>query len=243
LPHDIPEWEDGALCYPACIDFARNHLSRAEVQGKHVIEIGAMNVNGSIRQSVVALGPASYIGTDIAMGRGVDEVCDVSDLGERYGRNRFDAVICTEVLEHVRDWRGAVSNVKRVLRPYGVPLVTTWSKGFRCHGYPFDFWRFELSDFELTFGNMETESLQPDPEMSGVFLKARKAAGFSPKDLGAFGLYSIVNRKRCREIGTLEIVGMRLRHRSRAALSCVVPEGMKVALRKVYPGISKMWRD
>jgi len=231
------------LCNAACIDFARKRLSRAEVHGKHVIEIGSMNVNGSIRQSLSALGPASYIGTDIATGPGVDEVCDIAELVTRYGQDRFDVVICTEVLEHVRDWRGAVSNMKQVLRPGGVLLVTTRSIGFPYHGYPFDFWRFELSDFETMFADLESEALEPDPEMPGVFLKARKTAAFTPRDLAAHELWSIVNRRRCRDIGALEIAGMKLRHRSRDVLSRMVPEPMKASLRSVYPGISKMWRD
>jgi SAM-dependent methyltransferase len=235
--------EEHGVCNAACIAFAKAHLSRAHVHAKHVIEIGARNVNGSIRQSVAALGPASYLGTDIASGPGVDEVCDVAQLVARYGRDRFDVVICTEVLEHVRDWRGAVHNMKGVLRPGGVLLVTTRSRGFPYHGYPFDFWRFELSDFEAMFGDLDMEVLEQDPEMPGVFLKARKSATFAPANLAALELWSIVNRRRCREVSALEIAGLKLRHRSRDVLSRVVPEAMKASIRKVYPGISKMWRD
>lgn len=225
------------MCNAACIAFAKAHLSRSHVHCKHVIEIGAMNVNGSIRQSVAALGPASYLGIDIAPGPGVDEVCNVARLVARYGRDRFDVVICTEVLEHVRDWRGAVYNMKSVLRPGGVLLVTTRSRGFPYHGYPLDFWRFELSDFKVMFGDLEMEVLEQDPEMPGVFLRARKTATFTPGNLATLELWSIVNRRRCREVSALEIAGLKLRHRSRDVLSRVVPEAIKDSLRKVYPGI------
>ena len=71
---------------------------------------------------VDSLGPARYVGVDIRIGPRVDEVVDASDLVQRIGSASFDAVFTTEMLEHVRDWRTVVSNLKRVLRPGGVLL-------------------------------------------------------------------------------------------------------------------------
>jgi SAM-dependent methyltransferase len=53
----------------------------------------------------------------------------------------FDAVICTQVLEHVRDPLAALSEVHRVLRIHGsiwltVPLV------WELHEEPYDFYRY-----------------------------------------------------------------------------------------------------
>jgi SAM-dependent methyltransferase len=47
---------------------------------------------------------------------------DAADLP--FGRGRFDGVICSEVLEHVEDDRGAVRELARVLKPGGTLAVS-----------------------------------------------------------------------------------------------------------------------
>ena len=41
-----------------------------------------------------------------------------------YKSNSFDNILCTETLEHVKDWKLAVSEIKRVLKPKGRVIVT-----------------------------------------------------------------------------------------------------------------------
>jgi len=114
---------------------------------------------------------------------------------ERFGSDRFDVVIATEVLEHIDDWRAAVDSIKGVLRPGGVALVTTRSPGFPYHGYPADYWRFDLPLMERAFADFELDALEPDPLLPGVFLKARKPTNGMAVDLSELEPIPVARRR------------------------------------------------
>ena len=173
------------MCNHAVIAFGREHLAREEVAGKDVLEVGALEVNASLRRDVEALEPKTYLGVDLWPGPGVDEICAAERLVERFGRDSFDVVIATEVLEHIEAWRDAVGAMKSVLRPGGVTVVSTRSPGFPYHGYPADYWRFEPELMRRVFADFDIDALMPDPTRPGVFLKARKRADWTPVDLSA----------------------------------------------------------
>jgi SAM-dependent methyltransferase len=183
------------MCNTACLEFGHTHLSAADVQGKAVLEVGARNVNGSLRSFVEGLSPSLYIGVDVEPGMGVDEVCRAEDVLARFGLSAFDLLISTELLEHVHDWRTVITSFKSVLRPNGVLLITTRSRGFPYHGYPHDYWRYELADMKEIFADFEIEALEPDPSMPGVFVRARKPAGFTARDLNGIHLQPVVRGK------------------------------------------------
>ena len=117
-------------------------------------------------------------------GQRVDVVVDAAALVERFGPASFDVVLTTEMLEHVRNWPVVISNLKQVLRPGGVLLVTTRSIGFHYHGWPYDFWRYEPEDMRVIFGDMDIEVLESDPEAPGVFMLARQRVPFSESRAG-----------------------------------------------------------
>ena len=207
------------MCNYACIDFGTANLPEQDVRRSKVLEVGALDVNGSLRPIVERLGPAAYLGVDLEMGPGVDEICDANDLIERFGKESFDLVINTEMLEHVRDWRKIVSNLKNLLTPGGVLLVTTRSSGFPYHGYPFDFWRYELDDMRAIFSDMSIESLQEDPKAPGVFMKARKPSPFVENDLRNHRLYSMIKWKRCRQINAIDILSFNATTQIRSSIA------------------------
>src|SRR4051794_17515061 len=121
------------------LKFARANVSADEIRRRTVLEAGSRAIGGpgqSVRPLLEAHRPARYVGTDIEAGPYVDKICDAGELVARFGAESFDVVVTTEMLEHVRDWRAVVSNLKRVVRRGGLLIVTTPSHGFPYHAYP-----------------------------------------------------------------------------------------------------------
>ncbi len=83
-----------------------------------VVEIGARDINGSIRDLFV---DAQYTGLDIADGRGVDVVADGSTWRPPAP---VDCVVTCEVLEHTRAAGAIISNAYKMLKPGGVFIAT-----------------------------------------------------------------------------------------------------------------------
>ncbi len=193
------------MCHPACIEFVERAVQEGEVRGAEILEVGAQDVNGTVRPFLTSLEPKSYRGVDLAPGPGVDEVCDATALVARFGERSFDLVVSTEMLEHVLDWRAVVSNLKRVLKPNAVLLITTRSEGFPYHGYPYDFWRYSLDDMRVIFSDLEIEMLEADPLEPGVFIKARRRPDFSEASLGEYALHSMISESRVRDISARRI--------------------------------------
>jgi SAM-dependent methyltransferase len=182
------------MCNQSCLDFGYRNLLEPEIRDRAVVEVGARNVNGSLRPYLQSFHPSRYLGVDIFPGEGVDDICNADRLVERYGAGSFDVLICTEMLEHSRDWHRTIENFKQVLRPGGVLLITTRSKGFPFHEAPHDYWRYELDDMRAIFSDFTIEVLESDPEEPGVFLKARKPPDYTANDLAGHRLYSMLTR-------------------------------------------------
>jgi SAM-dependent methyltransferase len=162
-----------------------------DVTGKKVLEAGAFDVNGSARPLVEALQPRSYIGIDIRKGPCVDVVCNVSHLTERFGSDEFDIVITTEMLEHVENWRAAMTNLKDVLKPGGVLLLTTRRIGFHFHGYPNDYWRYEPADLNAIFADFAEVRIETLPH-HGIAMQATKPlSNWEPEPLDDIELYRV----------------------------------------------------
>jgi SAM-dependent methyltransferase len=103
-----------------------------------VLDVGSLDYNGSPRYLFPTSG---YVGVDIKEGASVDEICDVYSLSARFGRSRFDAVLCLHVLEHLRDIWEALREVRNVLTPGGHLYVAMPTLGYPEHDYPGDYWR------------------------------------------------------------------------------------------------------
>lgn len=175
------------------------------------MEVGSFNVNGTLRTVAEPMLPSFYLGVDISEGPGVDEVCNIHALVKRFGKESFDVILCSEVIEHVYDWRGAISQMKLVLRPDGLLLITTRSEGFGFHLFPSDWWRYSLADMERIFDDFTIEALETDPLAPGVFMLARKPMKyFHENKLSHHALYSMIEKKRCRRCDKEKVFLMNL---------------------------------
>lgn len=170
--------------------WAEQLLDSATVEGRHVIEAGALDVNGSLRPWVESSRPASYIGTDIRPGPGVDLVTDAAELHPQTA----DLLISTEMLEHAEHWQRALAGMLRAVRPGGQLLLTTRGPGFWRHDHPGDYWRFTcplLARVLVTAGDMDLQLLQPDPDWPGVFVLASKPMVWRPEPISGYAAFPV----------------------------------------------------
>jgi SAM-dependent methyltransferase len=206
--------------------FGCSVLTPEIVTGKHVLEVGALNVNGSLRAHVEALKPATYHGIDIQPGPGVDLVVSPNnEMGDR----AFDLIICTEMLEHAPDWRAAVANMKQALKPGGWLLLTTRSVGFPFHEYPGDHWRFSAADMQRIFADFDTrQGIATDEQAPGVFVIAQKPFSWLPPvDLSTIDVHSM-------QRGAVPAVPSVASDRARPMFSIIHPCARPAAWHKIY---------
>lgn len=153
--------------HESVIGFLKRIATEQRVSGARVLEVGAYNVNGSPREVLEPLGPASYIGVDLEpQDRFVDQVLNVENLSSHFGQAAFDVVVCTEMLEHVEDWKTTAEQLDAVLVPGGLLIATTRSEGFPVHGYPSDHWRYTPEDLGAMFNGYRVLHLSDDTDAS-----------------------------------------------------------------------------
>ncbi len=103
-----------------------------------VIEIGAEEINGSLRQACPVR--FQYVGADFRAGKGVDFVLD-DPYQLPFGDNFADAIVCSTCFEHVEMFWLLFLEALRVLKPHGLFYLNTSSSG-GFHRFPVDAWRF-----------------------------------------------------------------------------------------------------
>lgn len=162
--------------------FLTGNIKPDEIAGKRIMEIGSLNINGSPRDVIIPLGPAVYLGLDTQSGPGVDIQMSADYLYTMFEAESFDFVVSTEMLEHAENWRQTIAQMKRVLRPGGMTIITCRAPGYKRHEQPADHWRFTTDDFMAIFADMNMRALTSDPDLPGVFAKYQKPA---PVDLFA----------------------------------------------------------
>jgi len=94
-----------------------------------VLEIGSLNINGSVRQF---FDNCDYTGIDVGDGRDVDIVCE----GHVYDApvETFDTVISCECFEHNPHWAETFLNMIRLCKSGGLIVMTCATTGRAEHG-------------------------------------------------------------------------------------------------------------
>lgn len=108
--------------------------------GEHpkILEIGAMDVNGSLRQ--FASDTTQYLGVDLEPGKGVDMVVEPGKPLP-FKDEAFDLILASSVFEHDPAFWMTFVDLARVLREGGHLYINAPSNG-SVHRYPEDHWRF-----------------------------------------------------------------------------------------------------
>lgn len=118
--------------------FLDEHLARLP-EGAKVLNVGAGGEVAAVLKAHAGRRSLQVTSLDIDPGRDPDIVGDIAEFN--FGEKRFDAVVMCEVLEHVREPRQAIENVRRFLRPGGVLILST-PFIFPLHDQPEDYYRF-----------------------------------------------------------------------------------------------------
>lgn len=175
------------MCSTNIIQYASKVLTKELCADKCVLEIGSLNVNGSVRAIVEQYEPLVYRGIDLVAGPGVDRIMDVQHMPYD---ECYDLVICTEVLEHIGFWPSAIENIKRAVVPGGWLFLTTCSPGFSRHGYPSDHWRFDESDMLHIFREFDPLHVTFVSDVCGIYVFGQKP------DLSEYRIYNVNTKKR-----------------------------------------------
>lgn len=112
-----------------------------------------------------------YIGADLAIGdpkwdySSLDTVCDLTRLPFQTGS--FDAVLCTQVLEHVPEPLTVLREITRVLN-LGGQLFLSAPQSWHQHQKPYDYYRYTSFGLHylLTKAGLRIETIRP---MGGYF--------------------------------------------------------------------------
>lgn len=139
-------------------------------------------------QALFPEGAFEYTGVD------ADREASEADVAGRaeelpFGDSCFDAVICSEVLEHVWDLERALSEIRRVARD-GALLYVTTPFMFPVHGLPDDYRRLTGRFYRRTFQADELLWLKESNSSAAmVFLSVNLFLESTP--FSAFGLFKL----------------------------------------------------
>lgn len=143
--------------------FLEEHLSRHQHLARgRLIDVGC----GQKPFKHLFKGINSYYGVDINENSKADLICDVLEL--KIETESADAVLCTQVLEHVSEPNILIREISRICKKGGIVFLTAPHIS-RIHGEPYDYYRFTRFGLKHLFEKNEFEIIATE-EMGGFFL-------------------------------------------------------------------------
>jgi SAM-dependent methyltransferase len=126
--------------HDTAMNFGRDffHTYAKDAVGLVIVDIGAQDVNGSLRS--VAPAGNKYIGVDFVAGRGVDVIL-TDPYVLPFENESVDICVCNSCFEHSEFFWLLFNDILRVLKPNGLFYLNVPSNG-DFHRYPVDCWRF-----------------------------------------------------------------------------------------------------
>ena len=111
-----------------------------------VFEFGALQVPGQegFADLRPLFGGKEYVGCDLQEGPGVDRILDLHRI--ELPSAVAGTVLLLDTLEHVEFFWLATEEVRRILQPEGLFIVSS-VMDFPVHNYPADYWRFTPAGF------------------------------------------------------------------------------------------------
>jgi SAM-dependent methyltransferase len=168
-PHSSPTGVVGTLLFIANLltnfNFLRVYRDVRRFLKNHTGEVLDVGCGGCPFRVLVERMGSRYRGIDVDLSSEFGyEQPDILRFGENSSiplpDASIDAILCTEVLEHVENPAPLVSEMWRVLKPGGHVLVTVpWSA--RYHYIPHDYYRYTPSGLRIILGSFSSVDVHP----------------------------------------------------------------------------------
>jgi SAM-dependent methyltransferase len=155
----LPEqWLDVLDIGTSSVRWFLEEVSRTVPAGALVLDAGA----GECQYDYL-FAHTRYVAVDFAQGDAewdysrLDAIAQLTELP--FPDHVFDAVVCTQVLEHVPEPKAVLKEIARVMRPGGNLLFTVPLTGEE-HQQPYDFYRYTSFGLQYLFGEAGLDILE-----------------------------------------------------------------------------------
>jgi len=171
-------------CY---VDLFYAHEVRQLPSGSRVLDLGGVRTVARPGMFDVSRFPLDVVCVNILPSANPNVIAAGEALP--FAGRTFDAVICSEVLEHVRDPRLVLAEIERVLVPGGIALIAVPFL-YQIHASPHDFgrytddfWKSVLQDSGLPCERIEKQGLYWSVMLDFVRLPIERASAKTTRAL------------------------------------------------------------